>query len=65
MDLVLDDKNLNIFDNISKSIDLLVIILLECLESAMFFLVFRFLISTKVRINNRTNNIPSLNKSFY
>jgi hypothetical protein len=65
MDLVLDDRDLNIFDNVSKSIDLLVIVLLEYPESIMFFLVFRFLISTKVRINNRTNNIPSLSKSFY
>jgi hypothetical protein len=65
MDLILDNKNLNIFDNISKSIDFLVIVLLEYPESIMFFLVFRFLISTKVRINNRTNNIPSLSKSFY
>jgi hypothetical protein len=65
MDLVLDDRGLNVFDNVRKSIDLFVIILLECPESAMFFLVFRFLISTKVRINNRTNNIPSLNRSFY
>jgi hypothetical protein len=65
MDLVLDNRDLNIFDNINKSIDLFVIILLEYPESAMFFLVFRFLISTKVRVNNRTNNIPSLSKSFY
>jgi hypothetical protein len=65
MDLVLDNRGLNIFDNVSKSIDFLVIVFLEYPESAMFFLVFRFLISTKVRINNRTNNIPSLNKSFY
>jgi hypothetical protein len=65
MDLVLDNKSLNIFDNISKSIDFFVIILLEYLESIMFFLVFRFLISTKVRINNKTNDIPSLSKSFY
>jgi hypothetical protein len=65
MDLVLDNKDLNIFDNINKSIDLLVIILLEYPESIMFFLVFRFLINTKVRINNKTNNIPSLSKSFY
>jgi hypothetical protein len=42
MDLVLDNKGLNIFDNISKNIDFLVIIFLECPESAMFFLVFRF-----------------------
>jgi hypothetical protein len=65
MDLVLDNRGLNIFDNISKSINLLVVILLEYPESAMFFLVFRLLISTKIRINNRTNNIPSLSKSFY
>jgi hypothetical protein len=65
MDLVLDNRSLNVFDNISKNIDFLVIILLEYPESAMFFLVFRFLISTKVRINNRTNNIPFLSRSFY
>jgi hypothetical protein len=65
MDLVLDDRGLNVFDNVSKSIDLLIIVLLEYPESAMFFLVFRLLISTKVRIDSRTNNIPSLNKSFY
>jgi hypothetical protein len=64
MDLVLDNRGLNIFDNVSKSIDFLVIVFLEYPESAMFFLVFRFLINTKVRINNRTNNIPSLNRSF-
>jgi hypothetical protein len=56
---------LNIINNISKSIDFFVIVFLECPESAMFFLVFRFLISTKVRINSRTNNIPSLSRSFY
>jgi hypothetical protein len=65
MDPVLDDRDLNVFDNVSKSIDLLVIVFLEYLESAMFFLVFRLLISTKVRVNNKTNNIPSLNRSFY
>jgi hypothetical protein len=65
MDPVLNNKGLNVFDNISKSIDLLVVVLLEYPESAMFFLVFRFLISTEVRINSRTNNIPSLNRSFY
>jgi hypothetical protein len=65
MDLVLDNRGLNIFDNISKSIDFLIIIFLEYPESVMFFLVFCFLISTKIRINNRTNNIPSLNRSFY
>jgi hypothetical protein len=65
MDLVLDDRGLNVFNNISKSIDLLVIIFLEYPESVMFFLVFRFLISTEIRINNKTNNIPSLSKSFY
>jgi hypothetical protein len=65
MDLVLDNRGLNVFDNINKSIDLLVIVLFEYPESAMFFLVFRLLISTEVRINNRTNNIPSLSKSFY
>jgi hypothetical protein len=65
MDLVLDNRGLNIFNNISKSIDFLVIILLEYPESIMFFLVFRFFISTEVRIDNRTNNIPSLSRSFY
>jgi hypothetical protein len=65
MDLVLDNRDLNIFDNISKSIDFLVVVFLEYPESAMFFLVFRLLISTEVRINNRTNNIPSLSRSFY
>jgi hypothetical protein len=53
------------FDNVNKSIDFLVIIFLEYLESIISFLVFCLLISIKVRINNRTNNIPSLNKSFY
>jgi hypothetical protein len=65
IDLVLDNRGLNIFNNISKSINFFVIILLEYPESVIFFLVFRFLISTKVRINNRTNNIPSLSRSFY
>jgi hypothetical protein len=65
IDLVLDNKGLNIFDNISKSIDFLVIILLEYPESIMFFLVFCFFISTKIRIDSRTNNIPSLSRSFY
>jgi hypothetical protein len=65
MDLVLDNRGLNVFDNISKSIDFLVIVLLEYPESAMFFLVFRLLINTEVRVDNRTNNIPSLSRSFY
>jgi hypothetical protein len=65
MDLVLDDRDLNVFDNISKSIDLLVVILLECPESVTFFLVFRLLISAEVRIDSRTNDIPSLSRSFY
>jgi hypothetical protein len=65
MDPVLDDRGLNVFNNVSKSIDFLVIVFLEYLESVIFFLVFRFLISTKVRINSRTNDILSLNKSFY
>jgi hypothetical protein len=45
---------LNIINNISKSIDFLVIIFLEYLESIIFFLVFCFLISTKVRVDNKT-----------
>jgi hypothetical protein len=65
MDPVLDNKDLNVFDNISKSIDLFVIVFLEYPEFIIFFLIFRLFINTKVRINNRTNNIPSLNKSFY
>jgi hypothetical protein len=65
MDLVLDDRGLNVFDNVSKSIDFLVIVFLEYPESATFFLVFRLLINTKVRIDNRTNDIPSLSRSFY
>jgi hypothetical protein len=65
IDLVLDNKGLNIFDNISKSINLFVIVLLEYPESIMFFLVFRFLISTEVRIDSRTNDIPFLSRSFY
>jgi hypothetical protein len=65
IDLVLDNKDLNIINNISKSINLFVIVFLEYPESIIFFLVFRFLISTKVRIDSRTNNIPSLSRSFY
>jgi hypothetical protein len=65
LDLVLDDRGLNVINNISKSIDLLVIVFLEYPEPTMFFLIFRFLINTKVRINNKTNNIISLSRSFY
>jgi hypothetical protein len=65
MDLVLNNRGLNVFDNISKSIDLFIIIFLEYPESIMFFLVFRLLISTKIRINSRTNDILFLSKSFY
>jgi hypothetical protein len=65
MDPVLNNRGLNIINNISKNINFLIIILLEYPESIMFFLVFCFLISTKVKINNKTNNIPSLNRSLY
>jgi hypothetical protein len=65
IDPVLDNRNLNFFNNINKSINLFIIVFLEYPESIMFFLVFRLLINTKVRIDNKTNNIPSLNKSFY
>jgi hypothetical protein len=65
VDLVLDNKGLNIINNISKNINFLIIILLEYPGSIMFFLVICFLISTKVKVNNRINNIISLNKSFY
>jgi hypothetical protein len=64
MDPVLDNRGLNIFDNVSKSIDLFVIVFLEYPESTTFFLIFRLLISTKVKINSKTNNIL-LNRSFY
>jgi hypothetical protein len=52
IDLVLYNKGLNIFDNIGKSINFLIIVFLEYPESIMFFLEFRFLISTKVRVDN-------------
>jgi hypothetical protein len=65
MDLVLDNRGLNIINNISKSINFFVIVFLEYPESIIFFLVFRFLISTKVKIHNKTNNITSLSRSFY
>jgi hypothetical protein len=65
IDLVLDNKRLNIFDNIKKSIYFLVIVFLEYPESVIFFLEFNFLINTKVRINNKTNNNTSLNRNFY
>jgi hypothetical protein len=65
MDLVLDNKGWNIINNVSKSIDFLVIVFLEYPESVISFLVFRLFINTKVRVDNKTNNIPSLNKNFY
>jgi hypothetical protein len=65
IDLFLDNKGLNIFDNIRKSINLLIIILLEYREFTMFFLEFSLFISIKVRVDNRTNNNTSLNRSFY
>jgi hypothetical protein len=65
MDPILDNKGLNIFNNIRKSINLLVIILLEYPEFIISFLEFSLLISIKIRVNNRTNNNTSLSRSFY
>jgi hypothetical protein len=65
INLVLDNKNLNILNNIGKNINFLIIIFLEYPESIISFLEFSFLISTKVRINNKTNNIISLSRNFY
>jgi hypothetical protein len=44
IDLVLDNRGLNAFDNIRKDINLFVIIFLEYPESAIFFLEFVFLL---------------------
>jgi hypothetical protein len=63
--LVLDNRNLNIFNNIGKNTDFFIIIFLEYPEPIISFLEFRFLISTKVRINNRTKNNIFLNRNFY
>jgi hypothetical protein len=65
IDLVLDNRYLNIFDNIGKDIDFFIIILLEYLESIIFFLEFSFRISIKVRINNKALDNTSLSRSFY
>jgi hypothetical protein len=65
MDLVLDNRALNIFDNIGKGIDFFVMVLLEYSESSIFFLEFRFLICTKVGVDSRAKNNNSLSRSFY
>jgi hypothetical protein len=64
IDLILDNKNLNIFNNIRKNIDFLVIIFLEYPEFIIFFLEFSCFISTKIGVDNRTNNNTSLSRSF-
>jgi hypothetical protein len=64
-DLVFDNKDLNFFNNIRKSIDFLIIIFLEYSESIIIFLEFNLFINTKIIINNRTNNNIFLSRSFY